>query len=125
MSKVLNTDLLIQAAGRWDPADAEWILETFVRANPGARGSMTMLFQWRGAEEERLHVRVEFSDVQGVRLADLDSGLVQLGYLSIDDITDRGWECIRFHVSDDEGADIDWYCGAIRILSVDPAPFIV
>jgi hypothetical protein len=130
MSSIKNQQAVVAALGRWNPSDVAFIQalhaeadergELFVRLRVMAQPRSALAGSWPSANREWFEVVFRFDQVRQLGLKGLDGWPRQLMGFAIDDISDRGWEGIRFHVQDYEEGAIEFYCYQVAIESVMP-----
>lgn len=66
-------------------------------------------------EESGKTLRIELRDVSDLRLESFGGGLMQFRLLKIEDVSDRQWDRVRFHISELEDAQFECSCADVAI----------
>ena len=129
MTDVRNKELVAGMLGRWHASDLAFI-ESFNYTSEGestrSRLDIVALFQRRDKANERsrttetARVAIRFEGVSNLKFKSVGPGPKQVAGFDIIDVSDRGWERIRFVVEDYEHDDISLNCEDVAILSCEP-----
>jgi hypothetical protein len=68
---------------------------------------------------ERAGLTFLFERASGVRLNNIGGGLTQIMGLYIKDISENGWEYLKWQIGDYENNAIDLYCFKVSIIAVE------
>ncbi len=131
MSRINGTDLVLSVVGRWNPSDLAFVEHLEYTAQIDEQEATLVLvgiFQrrdsvpngWPSEQGPKFRVQMRFFGVQQFHVKDFGGPPTQIMGFDISDISDRGWESIRFSVEDYEYDRIRLLCREIEIISVVP-----
>lgn len=69
--------------------------------------------------DQKCSIHVLFCDVTCLKIDTFGGNFVQLIDLTINNISDRGWENIFWIITDDD-RKLSFYCSSVEVISVDP-----
>lgn len=128
MTDIRNRHLVEEALGRWRPCDLAFIESlSYVSGEEGTRSKLDIvaLFQRRDEAKEpskaagTARVAIRFEGVSNLNVKSFGPFPKQVVGFDITDVSDRGWERIRFAVEDYENGDISLNCEDVTILSCE------
>lgn len=130
MSEVKNVEIIQSSLGRWHPGDLAFIEHFEYFADFESSDSalkLTALFQrrdtvrggWPCGEGDFYRVRLLFGRLRDLFIKDFGSTPKQITGFDIVDISDRGWENVKFQIEDYEQGEIGFVCNSVEILSVE------
>lgn len=131
MSHINGTNLVLSIVGRWNPSDLASIeyVEYTAQANEQEATLVlvgiiqrrdTVRYRWPSEQGPKFRVKMRFLGVQQLHLREFGGPPTQIMGFDIIDVSDRGWEVIRFSVEDYEDDRIRFFCKQIDIVSVVP-----
>lgn len=131
MSHIDGTDLVSSVVGRWSPGDlafAEHLEYTAQKDQEEAKLIFVGIFQrrdmvgngWPSEHGPKFRVTMCFVGVQQFHVKEFGGPPTQIVGFDISDVSDRGWERIRFFVEDYEDNRIRLFCKEIKVISVVP-----
>lgn len=131
MSTIKNINAVIEAIGRWNTIDLTHIEKLVYQAKTEFQDSSVLIVGVMQRQDSTCNDRLTTAQpsyrvsilCQGIRdlsLSDFTSTPTQISGFEITDISDLGWEQLRFEISDYEDNQIRFYCKTIEILDVEP-----
>jgi len=123
---IKGTEIAVDNMGRWSANDLAYVLRLDFHADDLLSSSVLLvaLFQPRGTDgwpdphHPMWEVAMRFSGVSGLRFTSFGGGPVQIMGFEIASVADRGWEGIRFEISDYEDSRLAFMCADVEILNV-------
>ena len=131
MSDIKGIDLVVSVVGRWHPGDLAFVegLEYTAQTDrDGAKLTLIAIVQrrdmvrngWPSEDGPKFRVTMCFLGVQQFHINEFGGPPTQIVGFEIADVSDRGWENIRFSVEDYEHDRIRLLCKEMEVKSVEP-----
>jgi hypothetical protein len=128
--RIENVELVKQALGRWHPSDLAFIRSLELKSD--AEGSVLEL-EFAASRQDlaevlegeeapavpQFRVAMRFTGVRDLQLKGTGANAPSPGF-GISDVSDRGWEGVRYLVWDYETEQVRFYCGGIEVLHAEP-----
>lgn len=123
--------MVVESLGRWNPGDLAYIDSLdYLSASDDTPSKLRIVARFQRRDTAKLgwpsdiapfaKVSIEFEGVSKFQIKNLGPHSKQITGFDIQDVSDRGWEGIRFSVGDYEGGQIEFLCEGIRVIAAQP-----
>jgi hypothetical protein len=127
MTRIENTNLVIEVAGRWMPNDVAFIKGFAFTAQAEGHTSkllLNVLLQrrdlclkgWPAPDVPKYQVDIDFAGVRELQVKGLGQTGLQVTGFDIVDASNRGWEDVGLEIEDYENGRIGFLCATARIV---------
>jgi len=132
MAHINGTELVLSVVGRWNPGDLAFVERLEYTAQMDEQEAAVVLVAilqrrdsvrngWPSEQGPKFRVKMRFLGVQQFHIREFGGPPTQIMGFDILDVSERGWEGIRFSVEDYEHDRIRFFCKKINIINVEPA----
>ena len=124
-----NVESLVNVVGRWQPADVAYIRSLYYQAqqtgNPAELQLECILERrdtakqgWPSQSNRRFKADFRFTGVTDLSIKEFGCGDTQIMGFDVVDLSERGWEGVRYEVQDYENGRIHFLCANIEVINV-------
>ncbi len=124
-----NVESLVRLVGRWEPADVAFIRSLYYQAQQTESPAElhleciverrdTATHGWPSETNPRFKANLRFTGVTDLSIKGFGDGDTQIMGFDVVDLSDRGWEQVKYEVQDYENTRIHFLCAGFEVIDV-------